>query len=202
MSLYHRSKGYRESYDRKRLDELFDPCANDEKHMSIPSVIIVPRRQCRVTSIMAKHFRDMLGEEISPVTAAAATSEGRSKAKPWQVDMARKSYTSSSRRFRKPSRRRQSSSSVPSLPPDPLSSPLPSVVACTSPQESLEMDGSWNNKEDDNSYPSDEENGFGGGLRGRGNSPAGSAHSGGSSFGGVVLKGFYGVPRSSRNRRV
>lgn len=186
MSLYHRSS-------HRYGEPMFDPCRDDEEeHMRIPAVIIVPRRPCRVTSTMAQHYRAMpgAGAEISP--SASGRPEGSIKSKPWQVDMARKNY-SSSRRFRRTSRRRQ-----PSLPPPPPSAPLLSpMVSCSVP----ELDGSWN-KDDDNGYPSDEENGFGGGcVSSRGSSPASSAHTCGSSFGGIKLRGHYDGPRSGRSSR-
>lgn len=181
---------------RNQMDGLYDPFRDDAKHMSIPSVIIVPRRECRVTSSMAQHYRDMpgAGAEISP--SRRGIPEGRSKSKPWQVDMMKKSYTSK-RRFRRSGR--SQSSPLPPPPPAPVPPPI-SVIVCDG---SPEVDGSWGNKDDsDSGYPSDEEKDFDVGFSSRNSSPAGSTQSGGSTFGGIVLKGRYGSSRSRRFRRV
>ena len=192
MSLHPRPKGYLECVHEHRMDVLF----NDEENMSIPSVIIVPQRPCRVTSTMAQHYRNMPGEgaEISP--SREGGDHGPSKSKPWEVDMAKKSYTSK-RRFRRTSRLK--SLPLPPPPPAPESPPV-SVILC---DDAPELDGSWNNsKVDDSGYPSDEENGFGGGFGSQNNSPASSTHRGGSTFGGIVLKGYYGGRRGRSPRIV
>lgn len=194
MSLYHRPK------DRENLMETFDPC-HDEKHMRIPSVIIVPQRPIRITSTMAQHYRGMpgAGAEISP-TVSGRVDEGTKSSKPWKVDMAKKSYTSgSNRRFKKSSRRR----SAPLLPapPAPSSPPISEVICGADGLPDLE--GLCIKDDSDSGYPSDEENGFGGGCGGgfssRNSSPASSTNSGGSMFGSIQLKGYYGG--STRNRR-
>jgi hypothetical protein len=187
MSLYHRPKGNQDAMHQHGMDGLRDPFHDDDRHTRIPSVIIVPQRPCRVTSTMAQHYKDMpgAGAEISPSTRGL--TEGSSKSKPWQVDLAKKSYTNK-RRFKRTSRLH--STPLPPPPPAPISPPVNIIICDGSP----DVDGSWNNRNEfsaDSGYPSDEEVGFGG-FSSRGSSPAGSTQSGGSVFGGIVLKGFYG----------
>jgi hypothetical protein len=155
MALNPRSKQWYETSSRYASGREYE----DEEHMSIPAVIIVPRRSYRVTSTMEQLYREM------PGTSNSGGDDDSSK--PWQVDMARKSYRE--RRYGRSKRAHQSR--PPTLPSAPESPPPPVTTVSFSrnmspcvQQDAPELDGSWaKGSHDDSGYPSDEEDrGFGG----------------------------------------
>jgi hypothetical protein len=160
MSLNPRSKQWYETsarYNTSSHRVSGRNCEDEEEHMRIPAVIIVPRRPHRVTSTMEQLYREMPG-------ASNPGGDGDSS-KPWQVDMARKSYS----RDRRHRRSKCAHPPVPATMPTAPESPPPPVgmvsftreLSLCMDQGPPELDGSWaKGSHNDSGYPSDEEGGF------------------------------------------
>ena len=201
MSLYPRSKRSPDhrQYDQQRIQiHPIDLPHDEEEHMQIPSVIVVPQRTCRVANSMRERYQEIsnVGVGVGRITSPSLSEGSKSSSKPWNVDMARKTY--STRRFRRPSGVRRT-------PPVMEEAAPPSL--CYSPDNSCnasdgvapELDGSWSKLIDDG-YPSDEEKGFGGsGNNRRRSNGSGSPNS----LGDYSFRGYerYVSSRASRYQR-